>query len=231
MRQTVVLTGANRGIGLALARLFVTSGNWRVVAGCRNPDSAPELAALALENPDALAVHALDVADPASVSAFVAALGDRPVDLLLNNAGVFAKPQDLETLDFERWDQEFRVNTMGPMRLALGLLGSLRKGGNPRIVTISSQMGSMARPKGGAYAYRSTKAALNKAMQGLALDLADDGICVVVMHPGWVRTDMGGSGADISVEESAGGIFSVVTGLKMADTGRFLQWNGSEHDW
>ena len=119
----------------------------------------------------------------------------------------------------------------GPMRLALGLLGNLRKGTDPRIVTISSQMGSMARPRGGAYAYRSTKAALNKAMQGLALDLSDDDICVVVMHPGWVRTDMGGSGADIAVEESAGGIFSVVTGLKAADTGRFLQWNGSEHDW
>lgn len=145
--------------------------------------------------------------------------------------GVFAKPQDLETLDFERWEHEFRVNTMGPMRLALGLLGNLRKGRDPRIVTISSQMGSMARPRGGAYAYRSTKAALNKAMQGLALDLADDGICVVVMHPGWVRTDMGGSGADITVEESANGIFSVVTGLKAADTGRFLKWDGSEHDW
>ena len=231
MRQTVVLTGANRGIGLALARLFVTSGNWRVVAGCRNPDSAPELAALASENPDALAVHALDVADLASVSSFVAAIGERPVDLLLNNAGVLGKHQSLDDLDFEAWDHEFRVNTMGPMRLALGLLGNLRKGTDPRIVTISSQMGSMARPRGGAYAYRSTKAALNKAMQGLALDLSDDDICVVVMHPGWVRTDMGGSGADIAVEESAGGIFSVVTGLKAADTGRFLQWNGSEHDW
>lgn len=231
MPSTIVLTGANRGIGLALARLFLEAGDWRVIAGCRRPETAAALAALGDAHAGRLVVRSLDVADPASVADFAKRLEHETVDLLLNNAGVLGAHQSLDDLDFDAWEQEFRVNTLAPMRLALALRPCLRRAETPRIVTVSSQMGSFARPRGGSYAYRSTKAALNKAMQGLALDLAGEGIAVAVLHPGWVRSDMGGPEAELSVEESAAGIRKVACGLTMADTGRFLQWNGSEHPW
>ncbi|WP_067224489.1 SDR family oxidoreductase [Stappia indica] len=229
--STLVLTGANRGIGLELARRFLAAGGWRIHAGCRDPENADALAELARTHPDRLTVHPLEVTDAASVSAFAQALGDTPVDLLLNNAGMLNPHQTLDDLDFDAWERELQVNTLAPMRMALALRPQLRRAANPRIVTISSQMGSLARPRSGSYAYRSSKAAVNKAMQGLALDLHGEGICVVVMHPGWVRTDMGGSSAEIDPPESAAGIFSVATRLTLADTGRFLQWNGEEHPW
>lgn len=229
--STLVLTGANRGIGLELARRFLAAGGWRIHAGCRAPGRAEALAHLAAAHPDRLTIHALDVTDGASVAAFAQALGETHVDVLLNNAGMLNPRQTLDDLDFDAWERELQVNTLAPMRMALALRPQLRRADNPRIVTISSQMGSLARPRAGSYAYRSSKAAVNKAMQGLAVDLQGEGICVVVMHPGWVRTDMGGSSAEIDPQESAAGIFSVATGLTLADTGRFLQWNGEEHSW
>lgn len=229
--STLVLTGANRGIGLELARRFLAQGRWRIHAGCRAPERAEALADLAAAHPDRLTVHALDVTDGASVAAFAQALGETPVDVLLNNAGVLNPHQALDDLDFAAWERELQVNTLAPMRMALALRPQLLRAETPRIVTISSQMGSLARPRSGSYAYRSSKAAVNKAMQGLAVDLQEEGICVVVMHPGWVRTDMGGTSAEIDPQESAAGIFSVATGLTLADTGRFLQWNGEEHPW
>jgi NAD(P)-dependent dehydrogenase (short-subunit alcohol dehydrogenase family) len=231
MLQTLVLTGANRGIGLELTRLFVASHDWFVHACCRRPDDADALRQLAGDHPDRIAIHALDVTDAGSVADLAAATGAAPVDLLLNNAGILNPHQTLDDLDFDAWEQELRVNTIAPMRMALALRVNLRQAANPRIVTISSQMGSLARPKGGAYAYRSSKAAVNKVTQGLAVDLAGDGICVVAMHPGWVRTRMGGTEAEIEPIESAQGIFAVVTGLTRADTGRFLTWDGREHAW
>ncbi|WP_186399843.1 SDR family oxidoreductase [Stappia sp. P2PMeth1] len=229
--STLVVTGANRGIGLELVRRFLADGAWRIHAACRAPESAMALADLAAGHPDRLTVHPLDVTDAGSVVAFAEALGEAPVDLLINNAGVLNPHQALDDLDFAAWERELQVNTLAPMRMAVALRPQLRRAANPRIVTISSQMGSLARPRGGSYAYRSSKAAVNKAMQGLAIDLEADGICVVVMHPGWVRTSMGGGSAEIDPQESAAGIFSVATRLSMADTGSFLQWNGEIHPW
>ncbi len=231
MLRTTVLTGANRGIGLELARLFADDGNWLIHACCRTPGDASELAELATAHRGRIALHALDVTDGGAVAGFAASLGGAPVDLLLNNAGVLNRRQALDDLDFEAWERELQVNTLAPMRMALALRAHLRRSANPRIVTISSQMGSLARARGGAYAYRSSKAAVNKAMQGLAIDLAGEGICVAVMHPGWVRTSMGGPEAEIEPAESARGIFAVATGLTFADSGRFLKWDGSEHPW
>lgn len=229
--STLVVTGANRGIGLELVRRFLADGAWRIHAACRAPESTMALADLAAGHPDRLTVHPLDVTDAGSVAAFAEALGEAPVDLLINNAGVLNPHQTLDDLDFAAWERELQVNTLAPMRMAVALRPQLRRAANPRIVTISSQMGSLARPRGGSYAYRSSKAAVNKAMQGLAIDLEADGICVVVMHPGWVRTSMGSGSAEIDPQESAAGIFSVATRLSMADTGSFLQWNGEIHPW
>lgn len=231
MLQTLVLTGANRGIGLELARVFVASRDWHVHACCRRPDDAAALYELAGEQTGRLTIHALDVTDAESVADLTVALGDTPVDLLLNNAGVLNPRQTLDNLDFDAWETELRVNTLAPMRMALALRARLQRAANPRIVTISSQMGSLARARGGSYAYRSSKAAVNKTMQGLAIDLAEEGICVVAMHPGWVRTNMGGPEAEIEPIRSAQGIFAVATGLTRDDSGRFLTWDGRDHAW
>eukprot|EP00873_Tetraselmis_striata_P011296 jgi/Tetstr1/431560/TSEL_002212.t1 len=230
-QPTLLITGASRGIGLETVRRFLDDPDWQVIATCRDPGAASDLRALQARHGTRLELHALDVGDGDAVARLADALAGRPVDVLLNNAGVMGAHQSLEDLDFDGWLAEFNVNTLGPMRLALALRPNLTLSRNPRIVTISSQMGSMARPRGGSYAYRSSKAAVNKAMQGLALDLADEGICVVVVHPGWVRTDMGGGGADISVEESAAGIYRLTRDLMLADSGRFLTYRGEDHPW
>lgn len=230
-QPTLLITGASRGIGLETVRRFLDDPDWQVIATCRDPGAASDLRALQARHGTRLELHALDVGDGDAVGRLADVLTGRPVDVLLNNAGVMGAHQSLEDLDFDGWLAEVNVNTLGPMRLALALRPNLAPSKNPRIVTISSQMGSMARPRGGSYAYRSSKAAVNKAMQGLALDLADEGICVVVVHPGWVRTDMGGGGADISVEESAAGIYRLTRDLTLADSGRFLTYRGEDHPW
>ena len=230
-QPTLLITGASRGIGLETVRRFLDDPDWQGIATCRDPGAASDLRALQARHGTRLELHALDVGDGDAVARLADVLAGRPVDVLLNNAGVMGAHQSLEDLDFDGWLAEVNVNTLGPMRLALALRPNLVLSKNPRIVTISSQMGSMARPRGGSYAYRSSKAAVNKAMQGLALDLADEGICVVAVHPGWVRTDMGGGGADISVEESAAGIYRLTRDLTLADSGRFLTYRGEDHPW
>jgi NAD(P)-dependent dehydrogenase (short-subunit alcohol dehydrogenase family) len=230
-KPTLLITGASRGIGLETVRRFLAETDWQVIATCRDPEGATALQQLRADNPSRLELHALDVGDGDAVARLADVLAGRPVDVLLNNAGVMGAHQTLDDLDFDGWLAELNVNTLGPMRLALALRPNLGLSDTPRIVTISSQMGSMARPRGGSYAYRSSKAAVNKAMQGLALDLAEEGICVVAVHPGWVRTDMGGSAADITVEESAAGIRRLVQALTLADSGRFLTYAGEDHPW
>jgi len=230
-RSTVVVTGANRGIGLALCRQLLARGDIHLVAACRRPEAAAELRRLGDDHGDRLEIVALDVTDGASVAALAETLAGRSVDVLVNNAGIKGPFETLDDLDFEEWLQEFAVNTLAPVRVARALRASLRAAAVPRIVTITSQMGSLARQAPGHYAYRTSKAAANKAMQLLALDLEDDGIAVVAMHPGWVRTDMGGARGEISVEESAAGIIRVIDALTLADSGRFLTWQGRDHPW
>lgn len=139
--------------------------------------------------------------------------------------------QTAADMDFDAWAQTFAVNTMAPLRLALALKPALMRAARPRAITISSQMGALSRRTKGSYAYRSTKAAVNKTMQLLAEEWRSNGICVAVIHPGWVRTDMGGSVAQIEPSESADGLFTVARDLTLADTGRFLQWTGEAHPW
>jgi NAD(P)-dependent dehydrogenase (short-subunit alcohol dehydrogenase family) len=134
-------------------------------------------------------------------------------------------------MDFGAWAQTLNVNVMGPLRVVQALIGNLRRSKEPKIATVSSQMGALNLKGGGSYAYRSSKAAVNKIMQTLAGELAGEKITVAVFHPGWVKTDMGGSGADITVEESAGGIFNTISKLTPSDTGRFFKWNGEVHAW
>ena len=227
--ERVVITGANRGIGLGLVQVFLAN-NARVIAACRRPEKAQALQKLAKNS--ALEILTLDVADEASITSFLAALAGKQVDVLINNAGTLGgQQQSTSDMDFEAWTQAFAVNTIAPFRLTTGLLANLKKSSRPRVISVSSQMGSLAGEGAGYYAYRSSKAALNKVMRGLAADLQDFGVLACPIHPGWVKTDMGGANAQITVAQSAEGIYKLIDTLTAAQSGHFLTWEGEELPW
>jgi NAD(P)-dependent dehydrogenase (short-subunit alcohol dehydrogenase family) len=229
--QTIVITGANRGIGLALAQAFLRAGD-HVIAACRAPDEAAALAALRKAG-QGLEILPLEVTDASSISRFAAELRGRRLDVLVNNAGVMGGPhQELRDMDYAAWLQTFEINTLAPFHLSVRLLDSLERAPRPRIVTLSSQMGAFGRELGsGRYAYRSSKTAVSKVMQVLANELRPRGVIVCPVHPGWVKTDMGGASAEISAEESAAGLHRLIDGLTLEQSGRFWTWDGREHVW
>lgn len=228
---TVLVTGANRGIGLALVTAFADSGD-DVVATVRDPDRLHDLAAVIESHPGRIEVHRLEVTDAASIAALGERLAGRRIDVLINNAGVIG-PERQSTLDmdFAGWLETLRVNTLAPLAVSQALLPNLRLAERAKILTISSGMGSMAQAKSDHVAYRSSKAAVNKVMQCLATDLADEGIAVAVCHPGWVRTDMGGAEADISPEMSAAGIQRIVDRMGLTHAPVFHVWDGGVLAW
>jgi NAD(P)-dependent dehydrogenase (short-subunit alcohol dehydrogenase family) len=225
MKRTIVITGANRGIGLELARQARARGA-QVIATARRPAEARELARRDLR------VEQLEVTDAASVARFARALGKQPVDLLINNAGIGVAHSPLEQLDVESLIPFFQVNTLGPLRVTQALLPNLRAGREKKLVHMTSLMGSIAdNTSGDAYAYRASKAALNIIAKSMSIDLAPEGFICVVAHPGWVRTDMGGADAPLSVEVSAAGLLRVIDGLGPEHNGKFLGHEGDELPW
>jgi NAD(P)-dependent dehydrogenase (short-subunit alcohol dehydrogenase family) len=228
--QTVLITGANRGIGLELTRRLAARGD-QVLACCREPAKATALQALAGKNVTVLGVH---VADGKSVAALKQQVGDRPIDVLINNAGMAGpafQNQSLENMDFDGWAETFAVNTMAPFRMLQTFRNNLKAGTNPRAVTITSQMGAIVWGFPVMYAYCTSKGAVNKAMKMASEALKKEGISVMLIHPGFVKTDMGGPNAEITVDESASGILSVIDKGSMATTGTFTKWNGEPHGW
>jgi NAD(P)-dependent dehydrogenase (short-subunit alcohol dehydrogenase family) len=224
----VLLTGANRGLGLGLAQAFSGDG-WDVIAAVRT--RSPALEALAGAGVE---IHLLDLCDDRELSALAARLAGRPLDLLINNAGRMgeSKHQGLGHFDRAVWHDLFDINLFTPMRLAELLLPSLERAERPRIVTLSSTLGSMQlNEHGGLYAYRASKAGVNAITKSLAQDLQDRGIIVVALNPGWVRTDMGGPDAELEVETSVHGMQRVIEGLRPEDSGKFLSWDGRELPW
>jgi NAD(P)-dependent dehydrogenase (short-subunit alcohol dehydrogenase family) len=202
--STIFITGGARGIGLELTRLFLAAGD-HVTVGVRDPDKA---------------ARAAPGAEPVTI------------DVLVNNAGIIGpEHQSTEEMDFAGFLDTLNVNTLGPLRVTQALLPNLRLSASPRVVIVSSRMGSLSYAKSDHVAYRASKAAVNKIAQALATDLAAGGIAVVSMHPGWVRTEMGGPGADISVGQSAAGIKAFVDGLTLARTGGFFNYDGGEMAW
>ncbi len=228
---TLLITGANRGIGLELTKRYAADG-WTVIATCRDPQSATALRAIA-----GVTVEALEVTDYAAVDRLAAKYQGTAIDLLLNNAGIYGHRDGALTVsDFDTYLQVLQVNSVAPMKLALAFLPHLkaaqnRSPGGAKIATISSRMGSIQHGSGGAYAYRASKAAINAGMHNLALDLKSAGITVITLHPGWVRTDMGGQGADIDVTTSGAGLKQVIDGVTLKDTGKFFNYDGSEIAW
>ena len=225
---TVLLTGANRGLGLGLARAFAGDG-WSVIAVVRN--LSPELESLAR---DGVEIQRLDLCDDDELSALPARLNERRVDVLINNAGRMARPghQGLGEFDRALWHAVFDINLFTPMRLAELLLPNLERSERPRIVNLSSMLGSMElNDHGGLYAYRASKAGVNAITKSLALDLEERGIIAVALHPGWVRTDMGGAKADLDIETSVRGMQRVIENLGPGDSGKLIAWDGRELPW
>jgi NAD(P)-dependent dehydrogenase (short-subunit alcohol dehydrogenase family) len=223
---TILITGGGRGIGLALARGYAASGA-TVIRALRDP------LGLASGGEGLGEVLPLEVTDAGSVAALAEALKGKPIDILINNAGVIGpERQSALATDFDGFVHTLNVNTLGPLRVTQALLPNLRLSRlSPRIAIISSRMGSLSYAKSDHIAYRASKAAVNKIAQALATDLAPEGMAVASIHPGWVRTDMGGPAADIDPATSADGIRAVIDGLSVANTGRFWSYDGSQLDW
>lgn len=231
----IIITGANRGIGLALVKTYLLGGD-RVFALCRQPQQADQLNELAASAGGQLTVHTVDMADADSITTFAGSLKDTPVDVLLNVAGIVGGRTDsllkapFSEADFDDWRTAFEVMTIGPFRLTQAVLPNLIAA-RGKVMTVSSQIAASTWPRGGLYAYGATKAAVNRLMRSLAFDLRDKGVTVALVHPGWVQTDMGGANAEITPQESAAGIKQVLDGLTLEDTGKFFKWNGEEHVW
>jgi NAD(P)-dependent dehydrogenase (short-subunit alcohol dehydrogenase family) len=224
---TILTTGAARGSGRALC-LDALWRSWDVIGSVRDPETAK---ALASELGPRFRALVFDVTDAAAVAKAAASL-DRPIDILINNAGIIGPDrQSALDMDFDGLRQTLEVNTLAPLRVTQAFLPHLRRSAKPRVLTISSNMGSLSYAKSDHLAYRISKAAVNKAMQGLATDLKRQGVAVAVLHPGWVRTDMGGAVADISPEASAKGILDLGEGLTLGGSGRFLNYDGREMAW
>jgi NAD(P)-dependent dehydrogenase (short-subunit alcohol dehydrogenase family) len=224
---TILITGAARGIGRALCEDALRRG-WAVIGSVRDAAAAKALEA---EFGPRFQALVFDVTNAAAIAKAAASL-DRPIDVLINNAGIIG-PERQSTLemDFDGFAQTLAVNVLAPLRVAQAFLPHLKRSGRPRLLTISSGMGSMSYASSDHLAYRASKAAVNKVTQGLATDLKRFGIAVAAIHPGWVRTDMGGRGADIEAGESAKGILDIADRLDLAGTGRFLRYDGVEMEW
>ena len=220
--STVLITGAGRGIGREFARQY-EAGGWRVIATCRDPSKYD------LEGE----VYRLDVTDPGSVAALHRELNGEAIDLLINNAGTYGpRGVNFGSLDYGAWEEVLRTNVLGPMRVAEALAAQVAASEKKRMVFISSKVGSIAdNSSGGSYIYRSSKTALNMAVKSLSLDLSGKGVICILLHPGWVQTDMGGASAPIDAATSVAGMRAVIDRAGAADSGRFFNYDGNELPW
>lgn len=231
MSQQCLVTGANRGIGLAFVQHLLARGD-RVVATCRQPGKATALNTLAGEYPGRLRVLPLDVADARSRAELARELPlvCERIDLLVNNAGVLHSGERFGQLSVAHLEDSFRVNTLGPLLLTETLAPTLADGA--KVANLSSMMSSIAsRDSFRSPSYCISKAAQNMATVQLAHALAPRGIVVLALCPGWVRTDMGGTGAQIEPDQSVGGLLRVIDAAGPADSGRFIDWQGRTMAW
>jgi len=227
----ILITGANRGIGLELSAQFAEDG-WQVLACCRNPDAAVDLQALARQFA-AVEAHALDVTDYEQMAALAKRLHHRPIDILLSNAGIYGpRAAVFGKVNAADWRQVFEVNTIAPMMLVQAFVEQVAASRQKLVAVMSSKMGSIAdNGSGGAYLYRSSKTALNQVARSLSIDLAGRDVSVISLHPGWVRTEMGGPDGEISVQQSATGLKSILQAAGPAQSGQFIEYDGSPIPW
>ena len=225
----VAITGAARGIAFELARQHLAKGD-RVFALARNPATADKLNGLAASSDGKLTVHEMDVGVDALVRAGAASTGDGPIDILYNVAGVMrATPPELESTDWDAFDEALNVMLKGPLRVLQAFLPRMQSGS--KVMNITSQLGASRWPYGGFYGYVAAKAGLNRLTRSLAIDLKDRGIIVGLIHPGYVQTDMGGPSAEITTEESASGVRKLAEEWALEKSGDFYRWNGEQQPW
>jgi NAD(P)-dependent dehydrogenase (short-subunit alcohol dehydrogenase family) len=225
----VLITGANRGIGLEFVQQYSQDG-WRVFACCRNPEKATELQALANTYRN-IQILPLDVANSAQINALALQLKDEKIDVLINNAGVYPDSA-VGDINTDYWLNAFKVNAMAPLKMAEAFTSHIAKSQLKKIATLSSKMGSIDdNTSGGSYIYRSSKVAANMVMKSLSIDLKPLGISVVTLHPGWVLTEMGGPNALIDTKTSVSGLRRVIERLTLNTTGQFIAYDGKAINW
>ena len=229
--STVLITGANRGIGLEMTKRYAAAGH-SVIATARQPSKSDALNALA-KSTGRVTVLALEVGDEASVDALAKALDGKPIDILINNAGALGGRGGWESRehDLKSWTEVLVTNVVGPYFVSRAVIPNLQKSKSGKLAIIASHLGSSELAKGGIYPYRASKAGAINLARNLAVDLKPLGIAVIAFHPGWVQTDMGGDGADITPTESAAGIRKVAADWTLETSGNFLKWNGEVHAW
>lgn len=227
--QTVFITGANRGIGLEYVRQYAENGD-TVYATVRDTAKASELQLLAQKHPH-IQVLQLDVADIAAIRALASQLSGITIDILISNAGIYP-PSRFGDTDPQAWLHGFQVNTLTTYYLAEAFLPHMQSAKQARLIAMTSKMGSVAdNGSGGEYIYRSTKTALNMVVKSLSLDLQKFNIAVSLLHPGWVRTDMGGPNGLIDTETSVAGLRKVIDDLDLAQSGEFIAYDGKTVPW
>lgn len=226
----VLITGTNRGIGLEFVEQFLARGD-SIFASCREPDAKGKLQELAANN-GSLKLLKLDVSDESSLQAFPDQLAGVAIDIFVNNAGIYGSREGFGKLDESVWAEVFQVNSSAPVILTQLIMDNLKKGSLKKLVYLTSKMGSIADNQGGgSYIYRSSKAALNAAIKSLAIDLKDEGFSVGLLHPGWVRTDMGGPNGLIDTNTSVTGLIKVIDNLDSANSGSFFNYDGAIIPW
>ncbi|MGH8116184.1 MAG: SDR family oxidoreductase [Rhodanobacteraceae bacterium] len=231
--QRCLVTGANRGLGLAFVTELLERGV-RVLACCREPAGAGALNALAAAHGDQLRVHALDVTDAQAIAALprVAAEHLKRIDLLINNAGVLISGERFGNVEAESLTRSFAVNAAAPLLITQALAPLLALGDKPRVLCVTSQIGSIAQAsRFRTISYAMSKAALNMAVKRLAAELAPRGIVVLAAHPGWLKTEMGGHGATLASADSARLLLGLIEHARVADAGKFLAYDGAEIPW
>ena len=221
---TTLITGANRGIGLELVRKFLAQGH-DVIATARDPETSNEL------NATGAKVYPLEVTDAASVAALKEAVGDQPIDYLINNAGIgsFAAFKDL---DYDAFANMLAVNTIAPIRMIDTFLDNIAASDVKMAASLSSMMGSIENTQASfGLIYRTSKAGLNMALRAAAPELAEKGVTLLALHPGWVNTDMGGKQAPVNPAQSAAGLYTVITTAGPSSELRLLDFEGKTHPW
>ncbi len=228
LMTTVMITGANRGIGLGLVKQYVKQGA-HVIACCRTPDKADDLKAVEGD----VAIYPLDVSDSKAIASLSQTLKDQPIDILINNAGIYGpRDADFGNLNYDAWSEVFAIDCMAPMRVSEAFVDQVAASERRIIACVTSKMASMGdNGSGGAYIYRSSKAALNAAVVSMSIDLCPRDITCVLLHPGWVQTDMGGSNALIDVDTSVLGLYTVLDHVTIDQTGAFYDYDGSIIPW
>lgn len=230
--MNVLITGCTRGIGLQFARHYSNNGH-RVFACCRNPNQAEQLINFAKLTNGRVSVHYADYNDISTLQALAYELRNESIDLLVSNAGTYGGDKfRFGSVDAQNWQNAFAVNTMAPLKLAEYFASHVASGQFRTMAFLSSKMASMAdNTSGGSYIYRSSKAALNSVVKSLSIDLKPQGIKVAALHPGWVKTDMGGPNAEITAEESVDMMASILDKLELSDSGRFIDIDSSTIPW